>query len=53
MALNDAEQRELLEKVRYIAGQLGPWPQLGKNDKGQDLTPVDALADVKRRIEGK
>jgi GH25 family lysozyme M1 (1,4-beta-N-acetylmuramidase) len=44
MALNDDEQRELLEKVRYIAGQLGPWPQLGANDKGEPLTVVDALA---------
>jgi hypothetical protein len=44
MALDDDEQRELLEKVRYIAGQLGPWPQLGTNDKGKDLTVVDALA---------
>ena len=47
MALNDDEQRELLDKVRYIAGQLGPWPQLGKNDQGQDLTLVDAVAEMK------
>lgn len=44
MALNDAEQRELLDGVRAIVKQLGPWPQLGKNKKGQDLTLVDAVA---------
>ncbi|EME14815.1 peptidoglycan recognition protein family protein [Rhodococcus triatomae] len=44
MALNDAEQRELLELARYIKGQLGPWAQLGKNEKGENLTLVDALA---------
>ncbi|WP_305780001.1 hypothetical protein [Nocardia nova] len=51
MALSDDEQRELLEKVRYIAGQLGPWPQLGQNDKGQDLTLVDAVAEIKEGAE--
>ncbi|QIP39713.1 hypothetical protein G9444_2469 [Rhodococcus erythropolis] len=44
MALNDAEQRELLDHVREIRKQLGPWPQLGKNKKGQDLTLVDSVA---------
>lgn len=52
MALNDAEQRELLNKTRDIWDQLrGPggkgWPQLGKNDKGENLTPVDYLATLK------
>lgn len=50
MALNDDEQRELLDKVRYIAGQLGPWPQLGKNDKGEDLTLVDAVAALRGEV---
>ena len=49
MALTDAEQRELLTKTRDIHAQLGPWPQLGKNDKGQDLTLVDAVADSRRK----
>lgn len=49
MALNDAEQRELLNKVRDIHAQLGPWPQLGTNDKGQNLTLVDAVADSRRK----
>lgn len=46
-------------QLAYIAGQLGPWPQLGKNDKGQPLTLVDAVAelraevaDLTRRLEG-
>ena len=44
MALSNEEQQELLDKVRYIAGQLGPWPQLGTNDQGEPLTVVDAVA---------
>ena len=47
--INDAEQRELLAKTRDIHAQLGPWPQLGKNDKGQNLTLVDAVADSRRK----
>lgn len=46
--------RELLEflavRVKYLEGQAGPWPQLGKNAKGQDLTPVDALAAARHDI---
>ena len=49
MALSDAEQRELLNKTRDIHAQLGPWPQLGKNDKGQNLTLIDAVADSRRK----
>lgn len=47
MALNDAEQRELFDNVRFIKRQLEPWSQLGKNAKGQDLTLVDAVAELK------
>jgi hypothetical protein len=47
MALNDDEQRELLDHMRYVRGQLGPWPQLGKNADGQDLTLVDAISAVR------
>lgn len=88
MALNDAEQDELLKRVRLISDQLlGPtddsrpgqatgwaqlegktvvdaladvrdqvargWPQLGQNDKGQNLTLVDALAALKNKVFGK
>lgn len=55
MALNDSEQRELLEKTRYIADQLGPgydaWGEdgdLGKNAKGQRLTLRAGLAKLLR-----
>ena len=53
MALNDAEQRELLAKTRDIWDQLrGPggkgWPQLGQNEQGDNLTPVDFLANLKK-----
>lgn len=53
MALTDDQQTELLDKVRYIFGQLNPWPQLGQNAAGQDLTLVDAIAAVKNEIEAK
>lgn len=87
MALNDAEQAEVLDGVRLIVGQLlgtpdpnrpgvatgwnqlggktvvdaladvrsqlGPWPQLGTNAKGEPLTPVDALAAVKDAVVAK
>ena len=53
MALNDAEQHELLTKTRDIWDQLrGPggkgWPQLGQNEQGDNLTPVDFLANLKK-----
>ena len=53
MALSDAEQRELLTKTRDIWDQLrGPggkgWPQLGQNEQGDNLTPVDFLANLKK-----
>ncbi|OPE48527.1 hypothetical protein BV508_17805, partial [Mycobacterium intermedium] len=58
MALTDDEQRELLTKVREIWDQLrGPdgagWPQLGQNSEGQNLTPVDAIAAIKKDVEAK
>ncbi|MFE9575560.1 M23 family metallopeptidase [Nocardia sp. NPDC006044] len=48
-ALDDAEQRELLDRTRAIWTQLcGPdgrgWPQLGRNADGEYRTVVDALA---------
>lgn len=42
------EQDRLL---RYVAGQLGPWPQLGKNAKGEPLTIVDAVADLRADVD--
>ncbi|QIS11774.1 hypothetical protein [Nocardia arthritidis] len=57
-ALNDAEQRELLEKTRDIWVQLrGPdgkgWPQLGQNADGANRTPVDAIAAVEAAVQHK
>lgn len=51
MALTDAQQADLYQKVQDIWGQLlGPnghgWPQLGTNAQGQNLTLVDAVAKV-------
>lgn len=43
VAFTDEDRR----KLDYIYNQLRPWPQLGKNDKGQDLTLVDAVAEMK------
>ncbi len=58
MALSDSEQRELLEKTRYVADQLGPgfdaWGEdgdLGKNAKGQRLTLRAGIAKLLRRTE--
>ncbi|WP_433568068.1 glycoside hydrolase family 25 protein (plasmid) [Nocardia sp. CA-151230] len=50
MALDDNEQRELLDSIRYIRGQLSPWPQLGHNEQGQPLTLVDAVAQLRKDL---
>lgn len=57
MALTDAEQQEMLTKVREIWDQLrGPdgngWPQLGQTSDGQSLTLVDAIAAIGKGIQG-
>jgi hypothetical protein len=56
MALTDDEQQELLTKTREIWDQLrGPngqgWPQLGISETGENLTLVDALAAVKKKMD--
>jgi hypothetical protein len=56
MALTDAQQDQLLAAVLDIQTQLrGPgltgWPQNGKNPAGQNLTEVDAIAEVKTEVE--
>lgn len=43
MAFTDDDRR----KLDYIYGQLRPWEQLGKNEKGEPLTLVDAVAELK------
>ncbi|MFE3754547.1 GH25 family lysozyme [Nocardia tengchongensis] len=55
MALNDAQQADLLQKVQEIWEQLrGPdgrgWAQLGKNPQGQDMTIVDAIAGLQSAV---
>ena len=58
-ALNDAKIAaqeanrkldRLTELMEYVAGQLGPWPQLGQNSKGENLTLVDGVAAARRDI---
>ncbi|WP_225725445.1 MULTISPECIES: glycoside hydrolase family 25 protein [unclassified Nocardia] len=55
MALTDAQQVDLLQKVQEIWEQLrGPdgqgWPQLGKNAQGQNVTLVDAVASLRDEV---
>jgi len=55
MALNEGEQRELLDLARDIRTQLrGPgnegWKQLGQNAAGQNLTLVDGVAALRHDI---
>ncbi|WP_378739885.1 hypothetical protein [Nocardia brasiliensis] len=55
-ALNEMEQRELLDKTREIWIQLhgihgNGWPQLGQNSQGQNRTPVDAIAAIEEALE--
>jgi hypothetical protein len=63
-ALSDEEQRELLTKVRVIYADAhdtriqlrGPgdagWPQLGQNAQKQNLSFVDAIAAIKKKVLG-
>lgn len=53
MALSDAEQRELLDDIRWIKDQLGPniWgpnSSVGKSQDGQELTLRDGIAALIR-----
>lgn len=43
----------VVNALAYVKRQLKPWPQLGQNAAGEDLTPVDALAEVKKKVVGK
>lgn len=49
MALTDAEQKELLTKVRYIDGQLKPWKQLGQDERG-NMTLIDSFAETRKKV---
>ena len=46
------EWNDLVRKVDNIERQLGPWPQLGQNAQGEDLTLVDATASIKATVGG-
>lgn len=51
MALTDTQQSDMYTKVCELWDQArgpggGGWPQLGTNATGQDLTPVDAVAEL-------
>ncbi|MGW2666366.1 hypothetical protein ACWCW7_35885 [Nocardia tengchongensis] len=48
--LDEHEQRELLDSVRYIRSQLSPWPQLGHDSEGRPLTLVDAVAELRKGL---
>ena len=55
MALTDDEQKELLDKVRWLYDQLGPnlWgpdSSLGLTADGQELTVRDGLAKQGREL---
>lgn len=49
----DLSEREVLNQIwEQLRGPDGKgWPVLGKNAKGENLTLVDALAEVKKRLE--
>lgn len=58
MALTDAEQHELLDRVRYISDQLGPnlWgpdSSMGTNAAGEELTLRDGLAAHIRKADAR
>lgn len=55
MSLNDSEQRQLLADVKELRSQLRGigdqgWPQLGQNAAGQNLTLVDAVAELRSDV---
>lgn len=52
IAAQEANQKldHLISLMEYVAGQLGPWPQLGQNSKGENLTLVDGVAAARRDI---
>ena len=48
--LSVEEQRQLYQWAQYIYQQLQPWPQLGQNPQGEDLTLIDAVAAIKNEV---
>lgn len=52
MSFTDDDRRMLRDIWTQLLGQDGHgWPQLGQNAQGQNLTPVDALSEIKKDIE--
>lgn len=46
-----SDSQRILQTWQQLRGPTGHgWPQLGQNDQGQDLTVVDALADLMDQI---
>ncbi|RVW06218.1 M15 family metallopeptidase [Rhodococcus spongiicola] len=45
------QYQEINRKLDLILDQLGPWPQLGQNSEGQDLTLVDAVAEIRKDVK--
>ncbi|WP_433560718.1 GH25 family lysozyme [Nocardia sp. CA-151230] len=52
MSFTDDDRRMLRDIWTQLLGQDGKgWPQLGQNSLGQNLTPVDALSEIKDDLE--
>lgn len=49
-AQEDNIVKQIIDMVTYIFGQLRPWPQLGQNSSGQNLTLVDAVAALRQDV---
>jgi hypothetical protein len=50
--MTDEDRRMLREVWEQLRGPKGKgWPQLGQNAKGENLTLVDAVADLRGRVE--
>lgn len=49
-AQEDNIVKQIIDMVAYIFGQLRPWPQLGQNSSGQNLTLVDAVAALRQDV---
>lgn len=51
MTLTPAQDRKLTEVWQQLRGPAGRgWQQLGKDSAGNDLTPVDAIAALRREV---
>ncbi|MFE3196274.1 C39 family peptidase [Nocardia sp. NPDC059240] len=54
MAFTDDDRRMLREIWEQLRGPNAEgWPQLGTNAEGKNMTPVDALAEIRATVKGK